>query len=221
MASFLARWQAYAAQLDQVALAYAHRVLDALPKPVVFVIAVIAVFGAIIFGRQMARGMNPKAPPTFEGIPLIGGILKFAKVRKPTLARSCSAASQEYVVHSLDLRFAQLLQSMCLLLLVQGSPRYCRATATILSQGPMKVMADGYASFGEVFTVPLLHYNLTFLIGPTVTSHFFKATDDEMSQTEVCASHRHEPATVANFSAVASNAAEQQLPLVFTCPTRG
>ena len=48
----------------------------------------------------------------------------------------------------------------------------------------MKVMADGYASFGEVFTVPLLHYNLTFLIGPTVAPHFFKATDDEMSQTE-------------------------------------
>ncbi len=51
----------------------------------------------------------------------------------------------------------------------------------------MKVMADGYASFGEVFTVPLLHKNLTFLIGPTVAPHFFKATDDEMSQTEVCA----------------------------------
>ena len=54
-------------------------------------------------------------------------------------------------------------------------------------QGPMKVMADGYAQFGEVFTVPLLHYNLTFLIGPSVAPHFFKATDDEMSQTEVCA----------------------------------
>ena len=50
----------------------------------------------------------------------------------------------------------------------------------------MKVMADGYTRFGEVFTVPLLHKNLTFLIGPSVTPHFFKATDDEMSQTEVC-----------------------------------
>ena len=48
----------------------------------------------------------------------------------------------------------------------------------------MKVMADGYAKFGEVFTVPLLHYNMTFLIGPSVAPHFFKATDDEMSQTE-------------------------------------
>ena len=81
--AFLERWQAWAAQLDQVALACAHRVLEDLPKPVTFLIAVFAVFGAIIFGRQMARGMNPKAPPTFEGIPLIGGILKFAKVRKP------------------------------------------------------------------------------------------------------------------------------------------
>ncbi len=46
------------------------------------------------------------------------------------------------------------------------------------------MMADGYATFGEVFTVPLLHYNMTFLIGPSVAPHFFKATDDEMSQTE-------------------------------------
>ena len=48
----------------------------------------------------------------------------------------------------------------------------------------MSVMADGYAKFGEVFTVPLLHYNMTFLVGPSVAPHFFKATDDEMSQTE-------------------------------------
>jgi len=89
MATFIERWQAYSALLDQVALAYAQGVLDTLPKPVVFLIAVIAVFGAILFGRQMARGMNPKAPPTFEGIPLIGGILKFAKVRKPSLAHLC------------------------------------------------------------------------------------------------------------------------------------
>ena len=57
----------------------------------------------------------------------------------------------------------------------------------------MKVMADGYASFGEVFTVPLLHKNLTFLIGPTVAPHFFKATDDEMSQTEVRARYSPYP----------------------------
>lgn len=49
----------------------------------------------------------------------------------------------------------------------------------------MKLMADGYAKHGEVFTVPIVNRRVTFLIGPDVVSHFFKGTDDEMSQTEV------------------------------------
>lgn len=53
------------------------------------------------------------------------------------------------------------------------------------TQGPWKVMDEGYTRFGEVFTVPVAHKRVTFLIGPDVAPHFFKATDDEMSQTEV------------------------------------
>jgi sterol 14-demethylase len=52
-------------------------------------------------------------------------------------------------------------------------------------QGPMKVCAEGYSKLGEAFTVPIGTKRVTFLIGPDVTPHFFKATDDEMSQTEV------------------------------------
>ena len=52
-------------------------------------------------------------------------------------------------------------------------------------QGPMKLMHDGYMRSGEVFTVPVLHKNFTFLLGPHVSGHFFKANDDEMSQKEV------------------------------------
>ena len=119
MATFFERWQGYAAQLDQMALAYAQRVLDDLPKPVVFLIAVIAVVGAILFGRQMARGMNPKAPPTFEGIPLIGGILKFAKVRKPPLAPLClgSAKICNAVRHSQARAAAVMHAYVCIRLL--------------------------------------------------------------------------------------------------------
>ena len=36
-----------------------------------------------------------------------------------------------------------------------------------------------------MFTVPVAHKRITFLIGPDVSPHFFKASDDEMSQTEV------------------------------------
>lgn len=46
-------------------------------------------------------------------------------------------------------------------------------------------MQTGYEQLGEVFTVPVAHKRVTFLIGPDVAPHFFKATDDEMSQTEV------------------------------------
>ena len=52
-------------------------------------------------------------------------------------------------------------------------------------QGPMKLMHDGYMRSGEVFTVPVLHKKFTFLLGPHVSGHFFKANDDEMSQKEV------------------------------------
>ncbi len=49
----------------------------------------------------------------------------------------------------------------------------------------MDLMTKGYKQFGEVFTVPVAHRRITFLIGPSVSHHFFKASDDEMSQTEV------------------------------------
>ena len=45
-------------------------------------------------------------------------------------------------------------------------------------------MEEGYGKLGEVFTVPVAHKRVTFLIGPDVVPHFFKATDDEMSQQE-------------------------------------
>ena len=50
----------------------------------------------------------------------------------------------------------------------------------------MILMREGYSKRGEVFTVPVLHKNITFLMGPHVTPHFFKARDDQLSQTEVC-----------------------------------
>jgi hypothetical protein len=61
--------------------------------------------------------------------------------------------------------------------------------APIAQDKPMKLMTDGYAKFGEVFTVPVAHKSITFLIGPDVAPHYFKATDDEMSNTEVRGMH--------------------------------
>jgi sterol 14-demethylase len=50
-------------------------------------------------------------------------------------------------------------------------------------------MEAGYQKFGDAFTVPVAHKRVTFLIGPDVAPHFFKATDDELSQTEVRSNH--------------------------------
>lgn len=54
-----------------------------------------------------------------------------------------------------------------------------------MRQGPNQLLQKGYKKYGEVFTVPVLNKNITFLIGTDVTPFFFKATDEEMSQQEV------------------------------------
>jgi len=51
--------------------------------------------------------------------------------------------------------------------------------------GPMRLMKDAMPKYGEVFTVPVFHKRITFLIGPKVSEFFFKAKDTEMSQKEV------------------------------------
>ncbi|KAL3157764.1 hypothetical protein ABBQ32_012190 [Trebouxia sp. C0010 RCD-2024] len=80
--------------------------------------------------RLITNCLPSQRPPVFEGIPFIGGLLKFV-------------------------------------------------------QGPNKLLDRGYKKHGEVFTVPVLNKNITFLIGTDVTPFFFKATDEEMSQQEV------------------------------------
>ena len=55
-----------------------------------------------------------------------------------------------------------------------------------IQQGPKQLLEQGYKKNGEVFTVPVLNKKITFLIGTDVTPFFFKATDEEMSQQEVC-----------------------------------
>ncbi|EIE21542.1 sterol 14 desaturase [Coccomyxa subellipsoidea C-169] len=104
--------------------------LRALPLPLLYVGATAIFLLAIATLRLISNSLPTKAPPIFEGLPFIGGIMKFAS-------------------------------------------------------GPMKLMADGYEKYGEVFTVPVLHKQFTFLLGPHVSGHFFKANDDEMSQKEV------------------------------------
>lgn len=52
-------------------------------------------------------------------------------------------------------------------------------------KGPLPLMKEAFQAHGDVFTVPVFHKRITFLIGPEVSSHFYKATDLQLSQKEV------------------------------------
>ncbi|KAF7034305.1 hypothetical protein CFC21_045339 [Triticum aestivum] len=55
----------------------------------------------------------------------------------------------------------------------------------LLAKGPLQVIRDAHAELGSVFTVRLLHREVTFLVGPDVSSHFYQGLDSEVSQDEV------------------------------------
>lgn len=47
------------------------------------------------------------------------------------------------------------------------------------------LLREEYPKLGSVFTLNLVNKNITFLIGPEVSSHFFKAVETDLSQQEV------------------------------------
>ncbi|MFS8010829.1 putative sterol 14-alpha-demethylase [Helianthus anomalus] len=44
------------------------------------------------------------------------------------------------------------------------------------------MLRQEYPKLGSVFTLNLLNKNITFLIGPEVSAHFFKASESDLSQ---------------------------------------
>lgn len=52
-------------------------------------------------------------------------------------------------------------------------------------KGPVVMMREEYPKLGSVFTLNFLNKNITFLIGPEVSAHFFKAPESDLSQQEV------------------------------------
>lgn len=51
--------------------------------------------------------------------------------------------------------------------------------------GPIVMIREEYPKLGSVFTLNLFHKKITFLIGPEVSAHFFKAPESDLSQQEV------------------------------------
>lgn len=52
-------------------------------------------------------------------------------------------------------------------------------------KGPVVMLKEEYPKLGSVFTLSFLNKNITFLIGPEVSAHFFKAPESDLSQQEV------------------------------------
>lgn len=52
-------------------------------------------------------------------------------------------------------------------------------------KGPIVMIREEYPRLGSVFTLNFLNKNITFLIGPEVSAHFFKASESDLSQQEV------------------------------------
>ncbi|KAL6771334.1 CYP51G1 [Auxenochlorella protothecoides x Auxenochlorella symbiontica] len=104
--------------------------LAALPLPTLIGGILVVALAAAVFVRATANLRRGNSPPVEEGVPFVGGLLKFSK-------------------------------------------------------GPWHLMKSMHSKYGEVFTVPLAHKRMTFLLGPHASPHFFNATDERMSQTEV------------------------------------
>lgn len=52
-------------------------------------------------------------------------------------------------------------------------------------KGPVVMIGEEYRKLGSVFTLKVVNRRITFLIGPEVSAHFFKAPEAELSQQEV------------------------------------
>ena len=198
--------------------------LAAVPLPALLVGATLLALAALVVLRLLSNTFSGKAPPVEEGIPFVGGLIKFTTVRERGVGggwarcrrRARRHAGGERGGRTQPQRLGAALQGGC-----SGHPlhslrccpraRVCQvggggraadlalaaaaahapaARAPTLpprcaSQGPLPLMTEMYAKHGEVFTVPLLHKRMTFLVGPHSAPHFFNANDEKMSQTEV------------------------------------
>lgn len=142
-----------------VNISYIASSIHQLPLPMLIALATTVVVAAAFALRILTNTFHGKLPPVDEGIPFIGGLIKFSKVLFST---------HDGFHHS------------------TAHPHSCfKRVHTNTLQGPWNLMTEMYQKHGEVFTIPLLHKRMTFIFGPHVSPHFFNAPDEKMSQTEV------------------------------------
>jgi hypothetical protein len=86
-------YETWARSLDQRVFGGMDAAFSDMPRPLVVLVAIASLLGMLVFTRFLVRLTAKKAPPTFEGLPFIGGILKFAKARLLLLTQSRTRTS--------------------------------------------------------------------------------------------------------------------------------
>lgn len=80
MSVLLQRFHQAAAEIDMAVLGPLNAAFETLPKPLAILAAIITTLFAIAVSQRITRSLRRNSAPVFEGIPFIGGIIKFAKV---------------------------------------------------------------------------------------------------------------------------------------------
>ena len=197
------------AKMDMVA-SFADNV--GVPVPALIPLALVAV-AALVFvldGLSHVVLKPFKSPPVIATLPVVGGMMAFLKGPIGLMANAMPKYGEVFTGAS---RFAvgtrgeatpATFPSPWLSKILDGdlpplpialsrsrlaaraySPSH-RAVPRAESLVPSGESPDtSYPSPPRRFAVPVFHKRITFLIGPKVSEHFFKAKDTEMSQKEV------------------------------------
>lgn len=82
----------FGSSIDQAVFGTSDDFFARLPKPLVALVALASILGLLAFSRMVVQMTATKAPPVFEGVPFIGGILKFVKVQNDQLGSALLTA---------------------------------------------------------------------------------------------------------------------------------
>jgi len=139
-------------------------------SPATFVLtSLLTLLATLVFLRLIANTFTGRAPPVTEGIPLIGGLLKFS--RGPW-----ELMNEIYTKHGEVVTVPLLHKKMTFLFGPSGASFVSRLSSLVYI-----CLSDR----GGRCAPSALSVSLAFSPALAVSPHFFNANDDKMSQTEV------------------------------------
>lgn len=100
-------------------------------------------------------------------------------------------ANETLIIGAVILLFSIYLLSFLFNSRPKNAPPYAHIGIPVIgnyiefASNPVDFIAKCQKKFGNIYTVPMMHKKLTFLLGPEVSSPFFLQKDDVMSQSEV------------------------------------